>query len=209
MIKPRVGGYRDEKLLALWLRSRGFLNVDRRRGASGVFKTTDSAGNEKVYTTGRDTFGCIDVIANNSESMWLLQVTTDNQRSARKRKVAMRSWPRKAIKCGCVRISVVTHKATPSAKDARRLDHYWRFDDLVPVGTKQWKWVKSGLVQFDFKDIAIKRKKLSPVDRSRAANMVRSIHGDPVARERLSEEDRQRVDRIMKRRTQRLEERMP
>lgn len=129
-----------ELLFAKWLRLRGW--IAHRAAATGMKKLEDGAGNPirdprtgkpRFVVQSHDIWGCIDVVAfKPTGDVLAAQVTTQEGRNARRRKLEGLPWPADPK----WRVVLVSHEAVEDpAHRARRL-HFWKVERLT-AGT--WK----------------------------------------------------------------------
>lgn len=169
---PQAGGYVAERYLEAWLLKRGFHDVDRRRGATGL-AVIEKGGELKRVSQKRDYFGCIDVSATSDDLLWLIQVTTKAGLSKRRRKVAAIRWPLRPMLAGHIRVSIFEHKVERRA--GGKLYHTWCVEDYRPSIIKEgdsdwafhesnyrWSFVRAGSYEFTEADLV--RDPAAPLD---------------------------------------------
>lgn len=169
---PQAGGYTAERYLEAWLLKRGFHDVDRRRGATGL-TVIERDGELKRVSQKRDYFGCIDVSATSDDLLWLIQVTTKAGLSKRRRKVSAIRWPLRPVLAGHLRISIFEHKVRRGA--GGKLYHTWCVEDykpsLIQAGDSDWafqtdhyRWsfVRAG--SYEFTEAELAREPAAPLD---------------------------------------------
>lgn len=217
--KPEYGtpivGYAAEKLAEAWLHYIGYHEVDRRKGATGLYSPTDSDGEPvigkngkpKMYSQKRDLFGCIDLAALSDDCIWMVQVTSDDGRSHRRRKIEKRRWPEKLIRAGVFRVSIIVHVCIRDVEDRRKFKHYWRVEDYRPkvsplglftANPVEWEFHKVGLVEIDMAALTAKREGPTEEEKAFAQRALVALR-DPAAMAALSKDDQRRLQRLSRR----------
>lgn len=143
--KKRRGsrGREAELLFARWLRAQGWLV--HLAAPTGFKRLPDG----RAVTSSHDIFGVFDVIAISTSpraKVWLVQITTQAGRSARRRKIE--AIADKLPRVAMVSVSLVSHERTPDPAHRGRSVHSWRVEDLGATG-----WLKPRAVQFFPRDL--------------------------------------------------------
>lgn len=78
--------------------------------------------------------------------IWFVQVTTQNGRTARRRRIEAVAWPRNLqVENSALHVSLVTHERIPRPENRGKFDNFWVFERyLGPMG-----WAPKHPVAFD------------------------------------------------------------
>jgi hypothetical protein len=188
--RKHTGGTRAERLMAAWLERIGY-EVERRKGKTGLFKmrdrkgslVRDKAGNPLVVSTSQDVFRCLDILAMRDDNppkivpwkapLLFLQITTANERFARKKKIEWHRWPSRLVEAGLLLIAVATHETTQNPTDRRSTLDFWRLDAYAPSGKGgEWEWQTPISVEFSIKELV---RKETTVSDEEAADIDRKV----------------------------------
>lgn len=153
--KPRrkrgTQGRDAELLLAKWLRAEGWLvHLAARAGFNRL-------PNGASICSSHDLFGAFDALAMRAcpgrervTRFWFLQVTTQNGRVARRRKIEALADHLPTMQE--FQYSLVSHERTPDPANLRRSWHHWRIEDYLHdegwTG-EGWEWTSPRAVAFD------------------------------------------------------------
>lgn len=167
---PKLKSNDAERLAVCTLEDMGY-DAWRQAASAGLVKFQRD-GKDRFFQRDRDIFSCVDVIAKAGEVttpindffepkkevaggpqpvLWFIQLTTDANKSARKKKLEASQWHKTLIQLGIIRVSVWTHECVPSPKDFRKKMHFFRSDDMLLDETEggRWRWEVRGVINTD------------------------------------------------------------
>lgn len=120
-------GNEAELLVKTWLEANGW--TVHRAAQGNLVRLPGRA----PFTKSHDLFGCLDLLAikpGGIEETWAVQVTTQNGRTARRRKLEGVAWP------VSWKVSLVSHETTEDPANRRRRSHFLKVEDYM--GDARW-----------------------------------------------------------------------